>query len=445
MSKRTLNDRTLKALKPATAGKTYDTMDSLVPGFGVRVSETGRRTFILVARFPGSPENPKTGLPNPTRRALGEYGELTLEKARTKARDWLEMIRRGVDPREDEERHRLTEQRKRGNSFRAVAEDFIRLAVIGPNPEKPKQRKGGETKRDIEREFIARWNGRPITDITPHDVMAVIDSAVARDAPFQAHNLLGHIRRLFNWAIARGVYGLDRSPCDRMKPQQVIGTKAVRTRTLSDAELRALWHATKEKVTPYPYGPLFRLLTLTIQRRSEVAEAQWPEFDLAGKLWTIPAGRMKSDSPHVVPLSDDVIAILKTLPRFDKGDYLFSSTFGVKPVNGFSKAKTALDDAVLAELRNSGDTAKAREKIKLEPFVVHDIRRTGRTHLSALPISGDVAELVIAHARPGLRKVYDQHSYVDEKRRALDLWAARLRSIVEPPPANVVQLAKTRA
>jgi hypothetical protein len=87
MPKRTLNDRTLKALKPAPPGGTYDVMDALVPGFGVRVSETGRRTFILVARFPGRT--------NPTRRALGEYGALTLAAARDKARDWLELLRKG--------------------------------------------------------------------------------------------------------------------------------------------------------------------------------------------------------------------------------------------------------------------------------------------------------------------------------------------------------------
>ena len=140
------------------------------------------------------------------------------------------MIRRGVDPREDQAHQRVAEQRRRGNSFRVVASEFIKLAVIGPDPDTPKQRKAYEVKRDLENEFIARWGDRPISDITTHDVMAVIDAAVLRGSPYQAHNLLGHIRRLFNWAIARGLYGLDRSPCDRMKPKEVIGKKALRTR-----------------------------------------------------------------------------------------------------------------------------------------------------------------------------------------------------------------------
>jgi integrase len=410
---RNFTDRYLKSLRPT--GKHYDKWD--LDGFGVRVSDKGTKTFVLMARYPGSN--------NPTRRAIGHYPAVSLAKARQTAAQWREWIAKGKDPADEINRQRAAEERKRANSFRAVAEDFINLAAA-------KQRKGAEVKRDIEREFIARWDGLPITGITTRDVTAVLDEVVARGATYQAHNLLGHIRRLFNWAIARGVYGVDHSPCDRMKPKDVIGAKAARTRVFNDSEWRAFWRATER--IKYPYGPLFRMLALTGQRKSEVAEAQWSEFDLARKLWTIPAERMKADAPHVVPLSDAVIAILESLPRFNKGDHLFSTDFGQKPVNGFSKAKIILDKAILAELR------KENHKPKLAPFVIHDIRRGMRTGLSALPVPSDVAELVIAHSRPGLRRVYDQYAFEAEKRRALELWAARLRDIVEPPPANVIEL-----
>jgi integrase len=169
----------------------------------------------------------------------------------------------------------------------------------------------------VRREFIAVWGQRPITSITAHDVLAVIDAAVARGSPYQAHNLLGYARRIFNWAIARGVYGLDRSPCDRMRPGDVIGRKAPRAHVLSNAELRAFWQATGRMA--YPYGPLFWLLALTGQRKSEVAEARWGEFDLGAGLWLIPRGRMKGDAPHVVPLTPEAVEILEALPRFKGG------------------------------------------------------------------------------------------------------------------------------
>jgi integrase len=420
MPKKTLSDRTLKALarKPAAKGKTKDIMDAVVPGFGVRVSETGRRTFVLMTRYPGSP--------NPTRRALGIYGQLTLEQARSRARDWLELIRRGIDPAIHEERQRQAALRQQANSFAAVAEDFIRDKL-------PSERHGHESERDLRNVFIPLWGGRPITDITEDDIIGFIHTTKRR-GPYAAHNLFALARRFFRWARAQRIYGLKLSPCLDLEPRALIGEKAVRTRVLSDTELRAFWMAAQR--TPYPYGPLLQMLALTGQRRAECAEATWSEFDLPRKLWTIPTGRMKSEATHVVPLTDEVTAILATLPRFKNGELLFSVT-GNTALNGFTRAKRRLDAAVLAALRaQTGD-----QGAKLPPFTLHDVRRTMRTHLSALPVSDLVRELVIGHTKPGLHKVYDQYAYIDEKRHALELWAARLRDIVTPPPDNVINMA----
>lgn len=410
--RKNLTDRYLKALtkKPAEVGTTYDVVDTVVRNLRVRVSETGRLTFVLLGRFGGAK--------HPTRRAIGIYGDVTLEQARKTARDWLELIQRGQDPRHVAERERRAALRAQKNTFGTIAEEYIEKKVS-------KTEKAKESERDIRNELINRWGERPITEISRHDVVEMAEE-IGKRAPYQAHNVFGHCRALFNWAIARGLYGLETSPCDRLKPADLIGRKEARSRVLDDKELRALWRVTD--TLGYPYGDLFRLLALTAQRKSEVAEARWREFDLDTKRWTIPAERMKAAAPHVVPLSDAVIDVLNGLPRFKKGDHLFSTVFGEKPVNGFSKAKARLDRLMAAELG-----AEPPE------FVLHDIRRTVRTRMSAFT-SSDVGELVIAHARPGLRRVYDLHSFEIEKRDALDKWAARLRAIVEPPPENVVEL-----
>ena len=120
----------------------------------------------------------------------------------------------------------------------------------------------------------------------------------------------------------------------------------------------------------------------------------------------------------------------KSLPRFDGGDYVFTSTHGRKPISSFSRAKRALDSKMLAELG------------ELPPYVLHDVRRSMRTGLSALPVPDLIRELVIGHTKPGLHKIYDQHAYVDEKRHALELWWARLQAIVEPPPDNIVAMKR---
>ena len=141
---------------------------------------------------------------------------------------------------------------------------------------------------------------------------------------------------------------------------------------------------------------------------------------------------------HTVPLTAEMVALLEGLPRFDGGDYVFSHTFGKKPITGYTKIKERLDKLMFAELRAAGG--------KLEAFVLQDVRRSMRTAHSALPGVPDlVRELVIAHTRPGLHKVYDLHAYEAEKRHALEQWGARLHDIVTPAPANVVKLAKARA
>jgi integrase len=414
MPKKVLTDRALKALKPAKSGQRYEIGDAVVPGLTVRVTDQGTKTFALIGRFPGSS--------NPTRRALGEYGRLTLEGAREEARRWHELLQRGIDPRIEIERQRLSEARRQENSFVSVAEAYF------AHVKRQGHRRAAETEREIRREFVERWGTRPITDITRHDLLEIIEAALKRGASWQAHHIFSYASRLFNWAIERGVYGLEHSPAHGMRPARIIGEKKPRTRVLTDVELKALWKASEE--IEYPYGPLVRLLMLTGQRKSEVAEAQWSEFDLAKREWSIPASRMKMDTAHIVPLTDDAIKVLESLPRFRTGDHLFTTTFGKTAVNGFSKAKSRLD-----ELMPSGTP----------PWVLHDIRRTMRTHLSALPIPDLVRELVIAHAKPGLHKVYDQHAYAAEKRHALELWAARLRSIIEPPSRNVISIAKARA
>jgi integrase len=436
--KRTLTDRLLKSLKPALAGKRDDFWDTVVPGFGVQVTERGHRSYILIARYPGKSD--------PTRRKIGDYGALTLEQARERARAWLEMIRKGVDPALEEQRHRQSEMRRQENSFACVADAFIAEKL-------PCERKGREVERDIRRELIPIWGKRPITDIADIDVLSLI-KAKKRTAPAQARNLFGIVKRLLKWAVDQRCYDLKMSPVADLKPTTVVGDKVTGDRILSDQEVFALWRAAAR--IPYPHGPVYQLLLLTGLRLNEVADAAWPEFDPAERLWTIPATRMKGKNgkarPHVVPITDEIGRVLQKLPRFKKGSHLFSTTFGASPVWISDKVKKRVDERMLRTLRA---LARARGDdpagVVLQPWKNHDIRRTVRSGLSRLKISEEAREAVLAHARPGIKGTYDKYDYLDEKREALELWAGRLRTITQPPrPAprplsNVVSIAAARA
>jgi integrase len=453
-----LTDRTLRALKPASADAApMDIMDSITPGFGVRVMGTPERpvrTFILRMRFPGSK--------NPTRARLGSYDEtdrLSLEAARDKARDWLSAIRKGRDPRIEEERQRHAEIQKLNTTFAAVCEAFIAEKLLA-------ERRAKHVERELRSEFLPLLGKLPAADISDEHVIRII-KAKARTAPSQARNLYGHISRLFDWAIAQRTYGLKSNPCASIKIKDIVGKKIARDRVLNDNETLAFWRAAKR--LPYPAGPVYQLLVLTGLRLNEVAEASWREFnptvvrairqrgdrpiDWTGfpvdqLYWEVPAERMKglndSARSHVVPLTHQMLAILEGLPQFAGGEFLFSHNAGRTAAVMSNDNKKALDARMLGTLRALARTrGDDPEAIELQQWQNHDLRRVVRSGLSRLKIPEEVREAVLAHVRPGIKKVYDIHDYFDEKREALELWAARLQQIANATHGNVVRLRAT--
>lgn len=423
--KEKLTDRRLKALRPQA--KPYELMDTDATAFGVRVAPSGEKTFILYRRFPGSKA--------PVRRPLGRYPETSLAAARDVARDWNAKIRRGIDPSREEKRNEQAaieaERIRKANTFGAALETYLKR--------KAKLRSIRVMERELRREFPS-WTDKSLLDITPSMVKSAIRAIVDdRGVETHAHMVYALLRGFLSWCVDTDDYGLEKSPCTGIKPTVLIGERNVGSRVLRDYELAAYWRA--GETLGYPYGPLYRLLALTALRRNEAADASWGEFDMSAGVWTIPAERMKGKpgkaAAHAVPLTDDILALLSELPRYPGGDYVFSTAAGRSPVTGFSGAKKQLDAAMRAILAEQGKP--------FEPFKVHDVRRTCRTRFGALPIEDVVRELLLAHARPGMHKIYDLHAYQDEKRHALELWHAKLRAIVSPAPdaGNVVALRPT--
>ena len=150
----------------------------------------------------------------------------------------------------------------------------------------------------------------------------------------------------------------------------------------------------------------------------------WGEVDLDHTLWVIPASRIKTNVPHEVPLSGMAVDLLKSLPRFAGGDFVFSTTGGRSGIRSFGLYKDAID------ARAPG----------LANWRFHDLRRTARTNLASLGVAPFIAELILGHTQKGVHAVYDTFRYQAEKREALERWASRLRDIVTPPPDNVRQL-----
>jgi integrase len=180
---------------------------------------------------------------------------------------------------------------------------------------------------------------------------------------------------------------------------------------------------------------------LTALRLNELVGASRPEFNHRDRVWVVPAERMKGKNAgkkqaraHAVPITDDLLALLGLLPRLNGGPYLFSTTNGKSPTSLGSRMKERLNHRMLRTLRALARVRREDSRtVDLQPFVVHDVRRTVRSHLSRLKVAEEVREAILAHVRPGIVGVYDHHDYLDEKREALELWAARLREIVNRP------------
>ena len=201
-----------------------------------------------------------------------------------------------------------------------------------------------------------------------------------------------------------------------------------------------VWKAS-EKIG-HPWEPIIKLLLLTAQRRSEVAEMRWSELDLEQASWTIPAERTKNKRTHQVPLTSIAVKLLQSLPRLTyqnqngkilESPFVFTTT-GNTPVSGLSKAKVKLDRAVLDARLEDDENAD-----DLPHWTFHDLRRTATTGMARLGIHPHVADAVLNHKEGtirGVAAVYNRHAYLEERRRALEGWETYVAALLEGKKTN---------
>jgi integrase len=435
MARNVLTALAVQRLRPPASKSTRrELRDAAVKGFGVRITPQGSKSWDFVYMAPVRRKRVRYWIGNVDFKNPDGKVALDLEQARAVAIELRRAVREGRDPSEERNVTKATviaaAQEAQARTFGAVAEIYIKRDLAN-------KRRGWEVARYIERELLPAWGNKAIDAITAVDVEARIEALMNADKPVAARRLLEIINRIFHWVIARPSYGLERSPTSNMRAKDLFGIKVLRTRTLTNDELAALWRASER--AGYPIGPMIQLLMLSALRRSEVAQAAWSEIDLAAQRWIIPASRMKNGAAHVVPLTPTMTATIKQIPKFSGGEFLFTSKDGSCAATGFSAMKLKIDKLMLEELRKiAKERGNDPNKVTLNDFRLHDIRRSVRTGLSELTVPEMVSELILAHAKPGLHKVYNQFDYYDQKLSALNQWSARLERIVNPPADDVV-------
>jgi integrase len=383
-----LTSRTVESVKPISARR-VEYWDDTLPGFGLRVSERGAKSWVVLYRHDARPR----------RLTIGSYPRLALADARDLARKALREIAEGKDPAAEKK------VANRAETFEMLALEFLERHA------KPNNRRWKETKRIINRELLPRWRNRKPGEIRRRDVLAVLDEVVARGAPTMANGVLAVIRKMYNWAISRDL--IEFNPCTAIaKPCKV----RARDRVLSPAEIASFWSGLDWAGISQEVRLALKLQLLTASRIGEALNAEWSDIDWDQSVWTVPAERSKNGLSHRIPLSlpaRQVLAELRVLTGQRK--WLFPSPSKEKPIT-----TNAANRAIARNLSSIG-TAK---------FTPHDLRRTAASGMAQFGISRLVVAKVLNHAETGVTAIYDRYGYDSEKKKALDLWGQKVLEIV---------------
>lgn len=397
MRRKILTAKRVEALKPEPGQKhSVDVPDGIVPGLSLVLHPSGSKSWALRYRFNGKQK----------RLTLKDrFPKMKLAEARRAAGEMLDGLDEGKDPAGELDRE--------PEAFENVVEEFIERYA-------KRNKSWAETQRLLEKEAVSIWRGRNVADIGRADLLRVLDGIADRGAPYGANRTLAALRKLFSWAVERGI--VADSPAAGVRAP---APERSRQRVLDDAELLEVWRAAE--AVGYPGGPFVHLLILTGQRRGEAAGLRWRDVDREAGLWTLPPEMTKANRVHDVALSGAALELLDGLPEFAEGDFIFTTTGGRRPISGFSALKKTLDAAI----------AKAREADGLDEMAgwrYHDIRRSVATGLARMGTPPHVLSAILNHSpgsTQGVTHIYNRFKYHEERRAALEAWADYVAELVE--------------
>jgi integrase len=419
-----LTQPAVERLKPPRSGR-VEYWDSQLPGFGLRISATGRKSWVVMYRVGGKL----------VRETLGSLAVTPkVSDARELARASLSKAQAGTNPIEERRAAQQAEAQAAADTFRAVSELYVeRYAKKNTKPATWK-----EVERQLRVDVFPKWGDRPIGEIRRRDVIELLDGIADRGSPIQANRTFARLRTLFNWALDREI--IITSPVARMKLPRV---ERARSRVLTDVEIRLFWRGCDK--LGWPFGPMYRVLLLTAQRRTEVAGVAWSEIDLKKGTWTMPRHKAKNDREHEVHLSALAKEIIEGLPVIGEGSGLVFTTTGQTHVSGYSKSKARLDGHMLNLLRTDlAEAGKDPQMASIEEWNLHDLRRTAATGMARLNVLPHVVDRILNHVSGtirGVAAVYNRHSYLEERKGALEAWGRYVENLVRPVGGNVVELA----
>ncbi len=346
-------------------------------------------------------------------------GAVRLADARKWAKGVLGDAAKGHDPAGERRKARAAARAEVANTVKAVAELYLKIEGKKLRLNTLRQRRP-----ILEHLICGRLGAMAIEQVRRRDIVRLCDEVEVASGPTAGDKAFAVIGKLLRWHAARS---------DDYVPPLVRGmrkkTKSERERVLSDAEITAIWRACG--ACPDVFARLVMFLLVTGQRRDEVGRMTWEE--IAGDTWVIPASRYKTGLAHAVLLTAAARRLIEAAPH--RTDFVFSNNGGKTPIGGHSRLKAALDKAA----------GVGGPKGTSEHWQLHDLRRTTRSLMSRAGIARDIAERAVGHkVGTPVERIYDRHTYADEKARALQALAGIIERIVNPQN-NVMLFEATSA
>jgi integrase len=381
--------------------------DSVLPGFGIRKFAPSNKAYFVVKYAVGTQQR---------KLSLGPVLPGTYNEKRRQAAKILTASRLGQDVVADKRVARVKKT--------VTCGEVVRLYLRSREPELR-----AATYVEISRYLERYWqplHAHPVESIDRREIVRVLDMIADGHGRVSVDRARTALSAFFAWLIDRGYLDLN--------PVQNISRRAsgvARSRVLNEAELIEVWRECGDD----DYGRIVRLLILTGQRKSEIGDLAWSEIDLDRRQLELPPERTKNEQAHLVPLSDDALAILKVVTRHEGRSFLFGQ--GSRGFQGWSRAKAALDERIAQ--RRAGSKQKP-----MPPWTLHDIRRSVVTHLHERGYAQPhVVEALVNHVsghRAGVAGIYNKALYSAERRKALDMWGAYFAETVAGRQPGIIPL-----
>jgi integrase len=400
-----LNDDVVADLKLPPDKQEIWTWDDDMPGFGVRMRPGSKRYYVKYRV--GRQQRGES---------LGDPRKVKLEAARKAARRIFAKVELGEDPAATKAQAREAAVVVK-LTLGSVADRYLALKESKLRP---------ASYQAAARHFREHWKplrNQPLTAIKRADVAARLQELTTENGHVAAARARANLSAMFGWAMREGL--CDANPV-LVTNNPDAGAKP-RERILSDAELRAVWTA----CTDDRFGAIIKLLILCGCRRDEIGGLRWNEVDLAAGTMTIGGERIKNHKTLTLTMPPMALDILRAQPRVDGQVYVFPSQGGTRGFSSYSYYVLALNNRIAA--------ANGRP---LQPWTLHDLRRSMRSGLGRIGIPPHIAELVIGHARKGIEATYDRYHYTDEIKMALAGWADHVANVVDKKKSNVLAMKK---